>query len=109
MFASHRITTFAGTAVIAAGLGLAAFGGAATASAATGVDSAFLNDITSYDIGFDSPAAAISTAHDVCSSLDSGTSHASVTKQIDKNSSLTFDQANYFVEAAEIAYCPAHI
>lgn len=107
MFA--RLTKFAGTAVIATGLGLVAFAGGAIASAATGsVDEAFLDDISSYDIAFATPADAISDAHGVCTLLDGGVSHQSITEEVFVNSGLDHDQSNYFVEAAELAYCPEY-
>ena len=47
MFATHRFTTFAGTALLAGALGLAAFATAGTAVAVSSIDDAFLTDITS--------------------------------------------------------------
>src|SRR5262249_33356926 len=72
MFATHRLTTFAGTALLVGALGLAAVANAGTAGAFRSVDDGFLNDISSEGISFNTPKAAISNAHYVCSSLDIG-------------------------------------
>ncbi len=66
MFA--RIAT---TALTAAALGLAAFTGAAAASASS-VDDEFLTNIDAEGIAFDSARAAISDAHLVCTSIAGG-------------------------------------
>ena len=66
MFARNGVTKFAGTAIIAGALGLAAFAAAGTAAAMSSVDDNFLADITAQGIAYDSPQNAIYAAHDVC-------------------------------------------
>ena len=96
MFATHRLTTFAGTALLAGALGLAAFASAGTAVAVSSVDDAFLSDITSAGISYDTPKAAISNAHYVCGSLSDGADP------------VTTHQAAVFVVASVNAYCPEY-
>ena len=62
MFASHRFTKFAGTALVAGALGLAAVATAGTAGAVSSTDDAFLTEISSEGISYDSPKAALSNA-----------------------------------------------
>jgi hypothetical protein len=59
MFASHRFTKFAGTALVAGALGLAAVATAGTAGAVSSTDDAFLTEITSEGISYDTPKAAV--------------------------------------------------
>ena len=62
MVATHRFTKFAGTALVAGALGLAAVAAAGTAGAVSSVDDAFLTEISSEGISYDTPKAAISNA-----------------------------------------------
>ncbi len=68
----NRLTKFAGTALVAGALGLAAVATAGTAGALSSTDDAFLTEISAEGISYDSPKAAISDAHDVCCALDDG-------------------------------------
>ena len=72
MFATHRLTKFAGTALVAGALGLAAVATAGTAGAVSSTDDTFLTEISGEGIAYDSPKAAIYDAHDVCNALDDG-------------------------------------
>jgi Protein of unknown function (DUF732) len=108
MFASHRITKVAGTAVVMAGLGLAAFASAGTAAAAGSIDDTFLANISSEGIGYDSAKAAIANGHAVCEAIGQGEAPASVGTEILHNTNLTTRQAAAFVVASVDAYCPRY-
>jgi Protein of unknown function (DUF732) len=108
MFATHRLTTFAGTALLAGALGLAAAATAGTAGAVSSVDDAFLNDITSEGISYDTPKGAIRNAHYVCNSLDDGADPVDLGQEILDNTDLTTHQAAVFVVASVNAYCPEY-
>ena len=103
MFA--RIAT---TALTAAALGLAAFAGAAAASASS-VDDEFLTNIDAEGIAFDSARAAISDAHLVCTSIAGGQPATSVGHDIIDNSDLSIHQAAVFVVESVSAYCPGYL
>jgi hypothetical protein len=105
MFNSHRITTLAAAAIVTTGLGLGAFMSAATAAAAP-VDDQFLSDISSTGIAFDSPAVAISQAHNICDTLSAGQSLMSLGRQLHQTTDWTPKQAATFTIASVNAYCP---
>jgi hypothetical protein len=105
MFASHRFTKFAGTALVTGALGLAAVG---TAGAVSSTDDAFLTEITSEGISYDTPKAAISNAHYVCSALDDGADPVDLGQEILDNTDLTTHQAAVFVVASVDIYCPEY-
>jgi Protein of unknown function (DUF732) len=105
MFA--QFTKFAGGAVIAAGLGLAAFAGAGTAAAAT-ADDVFLADIRAEGIAYDSPRVAIENAQTVCSLLDTGADPVDVGNELLANTDLTTRQAAAFVVLSVGTYCPEY-
>src|SRR5262245_510360 len=104
---NSRFTKFAGTAVAATGLGLAALATAGTASAAS-VDDAFLADIRSAGIVYDSPQGAIANAHAVCHALADGHSGVDVGNVILANTNLTSRQVAVFVVDSVDAYCPRY-
>jgi hypothetical protein len=106
MNASHRFTEFAGTAVVAGALGLAAIATAGTAGAVSSVDDAFLSEISAEGIAYDTPRAAISNAHYVCDALDEGADPVDLGMEILDNTDLTTDQAAVFVVASVGNYCP---
>jgi Protein of unknown function (DUF732) len=108
MFATHRLTKFAGTALVAGALGLAAVAAAGTAGAVTSVDDAFLTEISSEGISYDSPKAAISNAHYVCRALDDGADPVDLGQEILNNTDLTTHQAAVFVVTTVNAYCPEY-
>lgn len=105
---SNRIATFAATAAVAGSLGLAAFAGAATASA-NSADSEFLTNISAQGITFDSANAAIEDGQRVCSYLAKGQSGTDVGTQIVYDTDLDAHQAAVFVVEATYAYCPKYI
>ena len=109
MFASNRITKFAGTTLVAGALGLAAVATAGTAGALSSTDDAFLTEITSEGISYDTPKAAISNAHYVCSALDDGADPVDLGQEILDNSDLTTHQAAVFVVTSVDTYCPEYI
>jgi len=108
MFASHRFTKFAGTALAAGALGLAAVAAAGTAGAVSSTDDAFLTEISSEGISYDSPKAALSNAHYVCNSLDDGAHPVDLGQEILDKTDLTTHQAAVFVVASVNAYCPEY-
>jgi hypothetical protein len=108
MFATHRVTKFAATALAATGLGLVALASAGTASALGSADDSFLSRLDSAGIGYDSPKVAIANAHTVCTRLDSGESVGSIGAEILKNTDLTTRQAAVFVVSSVSTYCPEH-
>lgn len=108
MFASSRLTTFAGTALVAGALGLAAVATAGTASALRSTDDAFLTEISSEGITYDSAKAAVSNAHYVCSALDDGAKPVDLGQEILDNTDLTTHQAAVFVVASVNTYCPQY-
>ena len=108
MFASHRITKFAGSALVAGALGLAAVATAGTAGAVSSTDDAFLTEITNEGISYDTPKAAISNAHYVCGALDDGADPVDLGQEILDNTDLTTHQAAVFVVASVNAYCPEY-
>lgn len=108
MFASNRLTKFAGTALAAGAFGLAAVATAGTAGAVSSTDDAFLTEISSEGIAYDSPKGAIQNAHDVCSALDDGADPADLGLEILHNTDLSTHQAAVFVVTSVNAYCPEY-
>jgi hypothetical protein len=105
MFASPRFTKFAGTALVAGALGLAAVATAGTGGAVSSVDDAFLTEISAEGIAYDTPKAAISNAHYVCAALDEGADPVDLGTEILDNTDLTTHQAAVFVVASVGNYC----
>lgn len=106
MFAQHRLTKFAGTAIVAGVLGLAAVAAAGIASALSSVDDTFLTEISAEGITYDSPKDAIYVAHEVCFALDEGADPVDLGMEILDATDLTTDQAAVFVLASVGNYCP---
>lgn len=104
----HRLTKSAGTAIVAGVLGLAAAATASTASALTGDNTEFLNEISAAGIGYDSPAAAVKNAQTVCSLLADGNSATSIRNELVHNTDLTNRQAAAFVVASVNSFCPKY-
>nr|WP_090344656.1 DUF732 domain-containing protein [Mycolicibacterium malmesburyense]CRL76357.1 hypothetical protein CPGR_03950 [Mycolicibacterium malmesburyense] len=107
MFASHPLATI-GTALTMAALGLGAVAGAGTAAALSSEDDTFLAEIRAEGIAYDSPKAAIGTAHEVCSRLDGGADPVDLGMEILENTDLTTDQVATFVVSSVDHYCPGH-
>jgi len=105
MFATARLTKFAGTALVAGALGLAAVATAGTAGAVSSTDNTFLTEISAEGISYDSPKAAIQNAHAVCSALDDGADPVDVGQDILDNTDLTTHQAAAFVVTSVMTYC----
>lgn len=108
MFAPHRLAKFAGTALVAGGLGLAAVATAGTAGAISSTDDTFLAEITAEGVGYDSPKDAIYAAHDVCFAIDEGADPVDLGMEILENTDLTTDQVAVFVVASVGNYCPEY-
>jgi hypothetical protein len=108
MFARSAVTKFAGTAIAAGALGLAAFATAGTAAAMSSVDDTFLTDITSEGISYDTEREVIGVAHDVCFALDDGADPVDLGMQLLEATDLTTEQAAMFVVSAVGNYCPEY-
>jgi Protein of unknown function (DUF732) len=108
MFATHRLITFAGTALVAGAFGLAAVATAGMAGAVSSTDDTFLTEISSGGISYDTPKAAIQNAHYVCSELDDGADPVDLGQEILDNTDLTTHQAAVFVVTAVNVYCPEY-
>jgi hypothetical protein len=108
MFAQHPFTKFAGTALVAGALALAAVATAGTAAAVSSADDTFLSEIRSEGISYDSPKAAIANAHYVCSALDKGAKPVDLGQEILDNTDLTTHQAAVFVVSSVGTYCPEY-
>ncbi|RDH78110.1 DUF732 domain-containing protein [Mycolicibacterium moriokaense] len=108
MFATHRLPTFAATAIAATGLGLAAFAGAGTASAYSSADDEFLAAISDEGISYDSARVAVSNAHYVCGAIDDGADPLDLGDEILANTDLSTHQAAVFVVESVFNYCPEH-
>lgn len=108
MFATHRVTKFAATAIAASGLGMVAFAGAGTANAFVSVDEEFLAAISDEGIAYDSARTAVSNAHYVCGAIDDGADPLDLGDEILSNTDLTTHQAAVFVVESVFNYCPEH-
>jgi hypothetical protein len=108
MSARNGVTKFAGTAVIAGALGLAAFAAAGNAAAMSSADDNFLTDITAQNISYDSPQSAIAVAHDVCGAIDNGADPVDLGLEIKDTTDLTTDQVATFVVSAVDNFCPEY-
>jgi len=108
MFTRNGVTKFAGTAIVAGALGLAAFASAGTASALSSADDNFLADISAEGISYDSPRSAISVGHNVCAAFDDGADPVDLGMEIMDATNLTTDQAATFVVSAVDNFCPEY-
>jgi hypothetical protein len=100
--------TFAGTALAAGVLGLAAVVTAGTASAGS-IDNKFLDQLDADGIVYPNPQAAISLAHDVCDALDDGASSDEVISAVGKETGLDPETSEIFAVDAANAYCPEYV
>jgi hypothetical protein len=108
MFARNGVTKFAGTAIVAGALGLAAFATAGTAAALSSADDNFLADISAEGIAYDSPQGAIYAGHDVCVAINDGADPVDLGMEIMDETDLTTDQVATFVVSAVGNFCPEH-
>jgi Protein of unknown function (DUF732) len=108
MFAKHRLTKFAGAAIVAGALGLAAVATAGTAGAISSADDTFLTEISTEGIAYDSEREVISVAHDVCFALEEGADPVGLGMELLQNTDLSTDQAAVFVLASVGNYCPEY-
>ncbi|KUI20156.1 hypothetical protein AU193_16470 [Mycobacterium sp. GA-1285] len=117
MFTQHHLTTtgtaprvrrWTGIALAAGAFGLAAVAGAGTAAALSSEDDMFLSEISAEGIAYDTPKAAIGTAHDVCARLDGGADPVDLGLEILENTDLTTEQVATFVVASVDHYCPGN-
>ncbi|RAV14025.1 DUF732 domain-containing protein [Mycolicibacterium sp. GF69] len=103
-----RVRRWAGTAIATGAFGLAALAAAGTAAALTSADNSFLSEISAVGIAYDTPRAAVGTAHDVCIALDDGADPVDLGMEILDNTDLTTEQAAVFVVASVNHYCPEY-
>ncbi|MFG1930920.1 DUF732 domain-containing protein [Mycobacterium sp. NPDC048908] len=108
MFATHGLSTFAGAALVAAAFGLAAVATAGSAGAVSSTDHTFVTRISDEGISYDSPKAAIQTAHSVCRALDGGADPVDFAPNILDTMDLTTHQAAVFVITSVTTYCPQY-
>lgn len=108
MFTRNGVTKFAGTAIVAGALGLAAFATAGNAAAMSSADDTFLADISAEGIAYDSPQGAIYLGHDVCVAIDDGADPVDLGMEIMNDTDLTTDQAATFVVSAVGNFCPQY-
>lgn len=117
MFARHHLTKtgsasrvrrWTGTALAAGALGLVAVAGAGSAAALSSEDDMFLSEISAEGIAYDTPRAAIGTAHDVCFAFDEGADPVDLGMEILENTDLTTGQVAMFVVASVDHYCPEY-
>lgn len=102
---SHRLNTIATVAIATAAIGL---GGLATAgtAAASGIDDAFIGQMTAVGISFASPQEAVRAGRQVCTELRAGKTEADIAVELRNQRNLTPKQAAYLVVDASNAYCP---
>jgi hypothetical protein len=100
--------SLAGTTLTAAALGLAIFGFAGTANAAS-VDDQFIAQLKADGITTNNPAKAVSLAHNVCSSLDEGHSSKEVIDSVADSTGMSAKGAKIFAVDAASAYCPQYV
>ena len=108
MFARNGVTTFAGTAIVAGALGLAAFTTAGAAAAMSSADENFLADISAEGIAYDNPQGAVYAGHDVCIAIDDGADPLDLGMEIMDETDLTTDQVATFVVSAVDNFCPEY-
>jgi hypothetical protein len=99
---------FAGTALVASALGLAAVATAGSAAALSSVDDTFVAGLDAEGIGYDSPRDAIYAAHDLCHALDDGADPVDLGLDLLHGTDLTTDQVAAFVVTAVDSYCPEY-
>jgi hypothetical protein len=103
-----RFMTFASTAIVAGGLGLAAVATAGIAAAYTGDNTEFFSQIEQAGIGYSSPQVAVKNAQTVCQLMSNGKTPSSISSEIMSNSDLTQRQASAFVTASVESFCPTY-
>ena len=108
MSTRNGVTKFAGAAIIAGALGLAAFASAGTAAALSSADDNFLADLSAEGIGYYSPRSAISVGHNVCVAFDDGADPVDLGMEIMSSTDLTTDQVATFVVSAVDNFCPEY-
>jgi Protein of unknown function (DUF732) len=97
-----RTTRFLASAAVAVG---AATIFAATASAQTAVDQAFLNAVRDKGVPISSDAQALDLAHSTCGVLSNGGSASDALSKIASATNWSTDQASTFGSMAVVAYC----
>ncbi|OBG75756.1 MULTISPECIES: DUF732 domain-containing protein [unclassified Mycobacterium] len=86
---------------------LGAFSATPAAHANAG-DDAFLTALKGKGINFESPDAAVNSAHAVCHELDAGQTPEQVANDVLSSSKLDGYHAGYFVGLSIKAYCPKY-
>ncbi|OBI95295.1 DUF732 domain-containing protein [Mycobacterium sp. 1465703.0] len=103
---NRRISLLAIGGVPLAGL-LGVLAASATAQA-NSADDAFLAALKAKGINYESPDAAINSAHTVCHELDMGQKPEDVANNVLSSSTLDSYHAGYFVGVSIKAYCPKY-
>jgi hypothetical protein len=113
MFSKATIVKSAKTALVAIGIGVAAYISTAPASAITdtALDKRFVQMVT--DLGINVTASnkdsMVDVAHNVCSALGSNESPDAIASDLAQENAITTKQAKGFIVAAETVYCPQHL
>jgi hypothetical protein len=94
----------AAIAALAAALAL----GTAGPAAADRVDDAFLADLESHGIYFDSPEWGVYQARYVCQELEKGRSYLALMSEGVAQSGLKRGDVAYFIQSAVTTYCPGN-
>jgi len=82
--------------------------GTAGIAVADRVDDAFLADLESHGIYFDSPEWAPNQAFYICQELDNGRSYPALFSEGVAQSGLNRGQVTYFIQSAVMTYCPTN-
>jgi hypothetical protein len=110
MSTNRFATSIAGTALVAATLGLGAIVGAGAASADS-VDDTYVAALAQAGIPQIAPAMEISAGHAVCQNLDEGTTHPDrVLAAFNRRRVFASDEQNRaMIVASMTAYCPQYL
>ena len=106
MLAFRPVIVFITAAVATAAVAALFFSCAASAEP---LDEAFLNDLESRGIYFDTPEWAVYQANYVCDEFDNGRSYTSLQQEGVAQSSLNSDEIPYFIQRAVWIYCPGNL
>jgi hypothetical protein len=110
MFTNRFTKSIAGTALVAATLGLGAIVGAGAANADS-VDDTFVASLAQAGIPQIAPAMEISAGHAVCQNLDEGTTNPDLVLAAfnRKHVFATNEQNRAMIVASMTAYCPQYL
>lgn len=102
---SHHLTRIAAVGIGTAAIGVAALATAGTV-AASAADDAFISQMTAVGIAFTSPQEAVRAGHQVCKELAAGKTEADIAVEIRSQTQLSPKQVAFLVVDASNIYCP---